>query len=119
MKKLIICAILGSFAFSAFPQEFMKVSGEKIITEDHRRCFQVKKGYKRKDKTEWQPFCGVIKNFYYDPGYEYTMYVEKFDTTLDTITVIKTIARDNSDTYRKQQKAREERERRKAMNGGI
>jgi hypothetical protein len=47
------------------------------------------------------------------------MYVEKFDPTLDTITVIKTIARDNSDTYRKQQKAREERERRKAMNGGI
>lgn len=95
MICLNVCSILG--------QEFMKVSGEKVLTEDNRRCYQIRKGYSRKDKTPWEPFCGEFKNFYYESGYEYTMHVEKYDASLDTIKVIKTIGRDNSDAYRRRQ----------------
>lgn len=55
----------------------MKVSAEKVLTEDNRRCYQIRRGYSRKDKTPWEPFCGGFSNFYYENGYEYTMHVEK------------------------------------------
>ncbi|MFA6779447.1 MAG: DUF4377 domain-containing protein [Paludibacteraceae bacterium] len=110
MKKIILGILFGSFAFSAIPQEFMKVSGELVLTDDYQRCFQIRRGYSRKDKSKWEPFCGKFKNFYYEQGYEYTMYVEKYDPQADTIRVIKTIGRDNSDSYRKQQELKKKRE---------
>lgn len=104
MKKIIFGVMAAMLSLSAFAEgEFMKVSAEKVLTEDNQRCFQIRKGYSRKDKTQWEPFCGGFRNFYYESGYEYTMHVEKYDPTLDTIVVIKTIGRDNSDSYRKQQ----------------
>lgn len=104
MKKIILAALAYVCSMSAAnSQEFMKVSAEKVLTEDNQRCFQIRRGYSRKDKTEWEPFCGGFRNFYYESGYEYTMHVEKYDPTADTIVVIKTIGRDNSDSYRKQQ----------------
>lgn len=104
MKKIIVAILAYVCSMSAAnSQEFMKVSAEKVLTEDNQRCFQIRRGYSRKDKTEWEPFCGGFRNFYYESGYEYTMHVEKYDPTLDTIVVIKTIGRDNSDSYRKQQ----------------
>lgn len=104
MKKILLGAFLGFFSLNAAADgEFMKVSAEKVLTEDNQRCFQIRRGYSRKDKTQWEPFCGGFRNFYYESGYEYTMHVEKYDPSLDTIVVIKTIGRDNSDSYRKQQ----------------
>lgn len=104
MKKIILAVLAYVCSMSAAnSQEFMKVSAEKVLTEDNQRCFQIRRGYSRKDKTEWEPFCGGFRNFYYESGYEYTMHVEKYDPTADTIVVIKTIGRDNSDSYRKQQ----------------
>ncbi len=103
MKKIIFGAILGLFTLNAMAEgEFMKVSPEKVLTEDNQRCFQIRRGYSRKDKTPWEPFCGGFRNFYYESGYEYTMHVEKYDPSLDTIVVIKTIGRDNSEVYFKQ-----------------
>ena len=104
MKKIIMAALTCLCSISGInSQEFMKVSAEKVLTEDNQRCYQIRRGYSRKDKTQWEPFCGGFRNFYYESGYEYTMHVEKYDPTLDTIVVIKTIGRDNSDSYRKQQ----------------
>ena len=103
MKRLVLAIILGSLAFSAYPQNeiYMKVSADQII-EGSKRCYQIKRGYARRDKTPWEPFCGEFTNFYYEPGYEYTMHVEKYDPQADTIRVIKAIARDNSAAYMKQ-----------------
>ena len=104
MKKIIMAALTCLCSISGInSQEFMKVSAEKVLTEDNQRCYQIRRGYSRKDNTQWEPFCGGFRNFYYESGYEYTMHVEKYDPTLDTIVVIKTIGRDNSDSYRKQQ----------------
>ena len=104
LKKIIMAALTCLCSISGInSQEFMKVSAEKVLTEDNQRCYQIRRGYSRKDKTQWEPFCGGFRNFYYESGYEYTMHVEKYDPTLDTIVVIKTIGRDNSDSYRKQQ----------------
>ena len=104
MKKIIMAALTCLCSISGInSQEFMKVSAEKVLTEDNQRCYQIRRGYSRKDKAQWEPFCGGFRNFYYESGYEYTMHVEKYDPTLDTIVVIKTIGRDNSDSYRKQQ----------------
>ncbi len=104
MKKIIMAALTCLCSISGInSQEFMKVSAEKVLTEDNQRCYQIRRGYSRKDKTQWEPLCGGFRNFYYESGYEYTMHVEKYDPTLDTIVVIKTIGRDNSDSYRKQQ----------------
>ena len=109
MKKIILSLVFGSYALSAIPSEFMKVSGELVLTDDMRRCHQIRRGYSRKDKSPWEPFCGKFKNFYYESGYEYTMHVEKYDPQADTIYVIKTIGRDNSDSYRKQQELKKKR----------
>jgi hypothetical protein len=109
MKKLIMSLLLSAFILPAIPQEFMKVAADPVI-KDNKRCFQIKQGYSRKDKTTWEPYCGVFENFYYEQGYEYTLYVEKYNPQADTIKVLKTIGRDNSDSYRKQQELRKKRE---------
>lgn len=109
MKRIILSLLFGSFAFSAMPADFMKVSDELVLTDDMQRCFQIRKGYSRKDKTQWEPFCGKFTNFYYVTGYEYTMHVEKYDPNADTIRVIKTIGRDNSGSYRRQKELEKRR----------
>ena len=113
MKKIIAAILLGSFALNVFPAEYMKVSPERIV-DGTQRCYKIKKGYSRRDKSEWVPFCGEFDNFYYEQGYEYTIYVQKYDPSADTIHVVKTIARDDSEAYMKQLELRKKREERKA-----
>lgn len=120
MKKLLIALFMGSFLFPAYSAEYMKVSPE-LVVDGAQRCYKVKKGYSRKDKTEWVNFCGEFDNFYYEQGYEYTIYVEEFNPSLPVIKVIKTIARDNSEAYMKMvelKKKRAERAAAKAAAGG-
>ncbi len=118
MKKIIIAALLGVFMFPAlsFSAEYMKVSPERIV-DGSQRCYKIRPGYSRKDKVEWVNFCGEFDNFYYEQGYEYTIYVEKYDPNADIIHVIKTIARDNSEAYMKQLELKKKREARKAAQG--
>lgn len=120
MKKILLAIFLGSFVASAFPAEYMKVSPERPVYEG-QRVYKIRPGYSRKDKFEWVNFSGEFDNFYYEQGYEYTIYVDKYDPSADTIHVVKTIARDNSDAYMKQlelKKKREERAAAKAAAGG-
>jgi hypothetical protein len=69
--------------------EYMKVAPYRVKVND-KLCYMVKKGYSRKDK--WDLYCGEISNFYYQDGYDYTLYVDKYDISSDTILNIKTIA---------------------------
>lgn len=91
--------------------EFMQVAAERVTVDD-KRCYLIKKGYSRKDTTKWEPFCGEFSNFYYEEGYPYKLYVEKYDPHADTIHVIKTIGRDSSDPYMKQKELRRKKAKR-------
>lgn len=115
MIKKVFAVVLMILSLTSYvqAQEFMKVSGERILV-NNKRCYQIRKGYSRKDKTPWEPFCGEFRNFYYENGYEYTMHVEKYDASLDTIKVIKTIGRDNSESYRRLQEMRKRSEEAKS-----
>ncbi|MBO7608120.1 MAG: hypothetical protein J6T28_10975 [Paludibacteraceae bacterium] len=118
MKKILLSVILGAVSLSAFPEEgeFMKVAGDKILVDGSKRCYQIRKGHARRDMTEWTPYCGEFSNFYYVEGYQYTMFVEKYDPQADTIRVIKTVARDNSEEYFRLQKLREKQKAHKKNN---
>ncbi len=113
MKKILLAIFLGSFLYPAYSAEYMKVSPERIV-DGAQRCYKIKKGYARRDKSEWVTFCGEFDNFYYEQGYEYTIYVEKYDPSAEVIHVIKTIARDNSEAYMKQLELKKKREERAA-----
>ena len=70
--------------------EYMKVAPYRVKVND-KLCYMVKKGYSRKDK--WDLYCGEISNFYHrEDGYEYALYVDKYDISSDTILNIKTLA---------------------------
>ncbi len=72
--------------------QFMKIHSERITVNDSL-CYQVRKGFSRRDKTPWEPFCGKFSNLWYEEGYGYTLYVKEYNPHADTIHVIKTIAR--------------------------
>lgn len=111
MKNRILTLFLGIFLSSAaISQEYMKVSAIPVITEKNQQCLQIRPGYSRKDTARWVPYCGILENFRYEQGYEYTLYVKKYDPRAETIQVIKIIGRDNSDSYRKQQELKRKRE---------
>ncbi|MBQ0029478.1 MAG: DUF4377 domain-containing protein [Paludibacteraceae bacterium] len=102
MKKMVVSLLMAlSMAPSVIADEYMKVSDKLAITEDYQRCYQIKKGYSRKDNSPWENFCGKIKNFHYEEGYEYTILVDKYDPSASEITVVKTLARDNSFYYKR------------------
>ncbi len=109
MKRILLSVILGAVSLSAFPDEgeFMKVSGDQVLVDGSKYCYQIRKGHARRDNVDWTTFCGGFSNFFYEKGYQYTMFVEKYDPEADTIRVIKTIARDNSEEYFRLQKLRE------------
>lgn len=109
MKKLILTVLAGLTATFAFSEdgEFMKVSGDQILVDGSKYCYQIRKGHARRDNAEWTTYCGGFTNFFYEKGYQYTMFVEKYDPSADSIRVIKTIARDNSEEYFRLQKLRE------------
>ena len=117
LKTILLATLLLSTA-SGFAQnlegEFMQVAAERVTVDD-KRCYLIKKGLSRKDTTKWEPFCGEFSNFYYEEGYPYQTYVEKYDPQADTIHVIKTIGRDGSEAYWKQNELR----RRKAKSDSI
>ena len=92
------------------PRQYMKVHGEKIMVNDSL-CYQVKKGYSRRDTTPWEPFCGVLDNFYFVEGYPYTLYVKEYNPHADTIFVIKEINRSSTSEEYMQKKLKEKRMR--------
>ena len=98
LKTILLATLLLSTA-SGFAKnlkgEFMQVAAERVTVDD-KRCYLIKKGYSRKDTTKWEPFCGEFSNPYYEEGYPYKLYVEKYDPHADTIHVIKTIGRDSN-----------------------
>ena len=116
LKTILLTTLLLSTA-SGFAQnlegEFMQVADHRVTVDD-KRCYLIKK-LGRKDTTKWEPFCGEFSNFYYEEGYPYQTYVEKYDPQADTIHVIKTIGRDGSEAYWKQNELR----RRKAKSDSI
>ncbi len=105
LKTILLTTLLLSTA-SGFAQssegEYMQVADHRVMVDD-KRCYLIKKGLSRKDTTKWEPFCGEFSNFYYEEGYPYKTYVEKYDPHADTIHVIKGIYRDSSDPYFKKQ----------------
>ena len=101
MKKLLISLLMSLSLLPSLADEYMKVGDKLIITEDYQRCYQVRPGYSRKDTRPWVPYCGKINNFHYEEGYEYTIYVDKYDPQAAEINVIKTLARDNSFYYKR------------------
>ena len=113
MKKILLALFLVALAFDVTPNEYMKVSPERPVV-DGQRVYMVRKGYSRRDKIEWEPFKGEFTNFYYEQGYVYTIYVQEYNTSLDSIRVVKTIARDNSEAYMKQLELKKKREARAA-----
>ena len=78
--------------------EWMTVGNQKIKVDD-KRCYLIRKGISRKDTAKWEVFCGGFTNFYYEEGYPYKLYVEKYDPQADTINVIKSFCRDGSGFY--------------------
>ena len=116
LKTILLTTLLLSTA-SGFAQssegEYMQVADHRVTVDD-KRCYLIKK-LGRKDTTKGEPFCGEFSNFYYEEGYPYKIYVEKYDPQADTIHVIKTIGRDSSDPFKKQNELR----RRKAKSDSI
>ena len=94
--------------------EYMQVADHRVMVDD-KRCYLIKKGLSRKDTTKWEPFCGEFSNFYYEEGYPYKIYVEKYDPHADTIHVIKGIYRDSSDPYMKQKELRRKKAKRDSI----
>lgn len=101
MKKIFIATLMLFGILPSFADEYMKVGDKLVITEDYQRCYQIRPGYSRKDNSPWVPYCGKINNFHYEEGYEYTIYVDKYDPQAQEISVIKTLARDNSVYYKR------------------
>ena len=62
-------------------------------------CYLVKKGQGKevRETGKWELFCGEFSNLYFEEGFSPTLYVEKYDPKADTIRVIKTISRLNSE----------------------
>ncbi|MBR5375049.1 MAG: DUF4377 domain-containing protein [Paludibacteraceae bacterium] len=71
--------------------QFMKIHSERIMVNDSL-CYQVRKGFSRRDKTPWEPFCGKFSNLWCEEGYEYTLHVKEYNPHADTIFVIKTVS---------------------------
>ena len=90
--------------------EFMRVADHQVLVYD-KLGYLVKKGYSRKDTTNWEPFCGEFTNFYYIEGCQRTMFVEKYDPQADTIHVIKVVTRDSFDPVTEQIELRRKRAR--------
>ena len=78
--------------------EWMTVGDQKIKVDD-KRCYLIRKGISKKDTAKWEVFCGEFSNFWYEEGYPYKVYVEKYDPQADTINVIKSFCRDGSGFY--------------------
>lgn len=112
----MLLSTVSGFAQSS-KGEFMRVADHRIMVDD-KWCYLIKKGYSRKDTTNWEPFCGEfttsyysslcdeIVNFYYVEGYSRTLLVKKYDPQADTIHVIQEILRD-SDPCNKMEKLRQ------------
>lgn len=109
----LLLSTVSGFAQSS-EGEYMQVADHRVMVDD-KRCYLIKKGLSRKDTTKWEPFCGEFSNFYYEEGYPYKIYVEKYDPHADTIHVIKGIYRDSSDPYMKQKELRRKKAKRDSI----
>ena len=92
---LVITTLCGVSNICAQNSEWeWMIIGDQKIKVDDKRCYLIRKGISRKDTVKWEVFCGGFTNFYYEEGYPYKLYVEKYDPQADTINVIKTYCRD-------------------------
>ena len=75
LKTLATFLLLLSIASLGYAQDdqgqYMKVHPYKVKVNDSL-CYQVRKGFSRRDKTPWEPFCGKFSNLWYEEGYGYT-----------------------------------------------
>ena len=114
MLKTLITLLLLSIASLGFAQEkqgeFMRLHSERIMVNDSL-CYQIRKGYSRRDTTPWEPFCGKFSNFWYEEGEEYTLLVKEYDPHADTIFVIKKNTRSSVDEEKLQKILKEKRMR--------
>ncbi len=117
LKTLATFLLLLPIASLGYAQEeqrqFLKIYPYKISVNDSL-CYQVKKGYGRRDTTPWVPFCGVLDNFYFWEGYEREVIVKEYNPHADTMFVIKTLARD-SGVQREGQEVKRRKEMRKKI----
>jgi len=95
---------------SAPQAEFMRVHRCRIVVNDSL-CYQVRRGYSRKDTAAWEPFCGEFHNFYFEEGYPHTLYVKEYNPHADTIFVIKEISRSSTSEEYMRKKLKEKRMR--------
>ncbi|MCR5497693.1 MAG: DUF4377 domain-containing protein [Paludibacteraceae bacterium] len=102
--------VIKTVASYEVPRVFMRVHKERITVNDSL-CYQIRKGFSRRDTTAWEPFCGKFSNFLYEEGEEYTLQVKKYDPHADTIFVIKKITRSSVDEEKLQKILKEKRMR--------
>lgn len=95
----LLFAVLSS-VFSCFSKDYdyMLVHPCRVEVNDSL-CYLVKKGQGKevRETGKWELFCGEFSNLYFEEGFSPTLYVEKYDPKADTIRVIKTISRLNSE----------------------
>lgn len=85
---LILFAVIPGFSRDKEPQ-YIKIHPFKVKINDSL-CYQVREGNNK--RIVWEPFCGQFRNFVYREGYEYTVYVRKYDPEADSMFVTKAIA---------------------------
>ena len=87
LKSILLTTLLLSTASGLAKnseKEWMKVANRQVMVND-KLCYLIKKGYSITDTTNWETFCGVLHNFYYEEGNQRTLYVKKYDPQADTI----------------------------------
>lgn len=88
LKTLATSLLLLSIASLGYAQEeqrqFLMIYPYKISVNDSL-CYQVKESA----TAPWEPFCGEFDNFYFEPGYEYAVYVKEYNPHADTMFVIR------------------------------
>lgn len=93
VKPLLTLLLLLPIASLGFAQDdqdqYIRIHPYKVKIDDSL-CFQVREGNNK--RIVWEPFCGQFRNFVYREGYEYTVYVKKYDPEADSMFVTKAIA---------------------------
>ncbi|MBO4805414.1 MAG: DUF4377 domain-containing protein, partial [Paludibacteraceae bacterium] len=89
LLAILLILFSASLGFSLDNQaQYMKIHPFKVKINDSL-CYQVREGNNK--RIVWKPFCGQFRNFVYREGYEYTVYVKKYDPEADSMFVTKAI----------------------------
>jgi len=109
MRGLFLILFWGFFGFSVVAAqeedqgEFIRVSHEPFYNQRNQLCYRIKYGYDFRDTiNKWQPYCGKFENFIYRQGYEYTLWIEKFEPQSGVIRVVRIVSYNNYAAYKKE-----------------